>query len=177
MAGLTTPRPLAADDDRQSFDCGRDSLNLWFRRHAWHNQQLDVSRVSVMCDGQTGAIAGFVSLSATNIERAFLPKARQRNQPDPVPAILLGQLAVDRRYQRQGCARSLMFFALTTAVRVSQDLGCFCVLTHPLDDGVRTFYRGFGFETMPGDPDACMAVRLMDLTKNGFAPVGGAASP
>lgn len=176
MAGLSTPRPLAVDHDRQSFDCGRDSLNIWLRRHAWHNQQMDVSRVSVMCDAQTGAIAGYVSLSATNIERAFLPKARQRNQPDPVPAILLGQLAVDRLYQRRGCARSLIFFALTTAVRVSQDLGCFCVLTHPLDDGVWAFYSGFGFETMPGDPDACMTVRLMDLTKNGFAPAGGTAS-
>lgn len=168
MAGLSAPRPLGADDDRQSFDCGRDSLNIWFRRRAWHNQQMDVSRTSVICDAQTRAIAGFVSLSATNIKRAILPKARQRNQPDPVPAILLGQLAVDRRYQGQGCARSLMFFALTTAVEVSKNLGCFCVLTHPLDDGVRGFYKGFGFETMPGDPEACMTVRLMDLVKNGF---------
>lgn len=168
MAGLNAPRPLGADDDRQSFDCGRESLNTWFRRRAWHNQQMDVSRTSVMCDAQTGAIAGYVSLSATNIKRAILPKARQRNQPDPVPAILLGQLAVDRRYQGQGCARSLMFFALTTAVQVSNILGCFCVLTHPLDDGVRAFYEGFGFETMPGDPEACMAVRLMDLVNNGF---------
>jgi len=168
MAGLTAPRPLTSEDDRQSFDCGRDSLNGWFRRHAWRNQQLDVSRVSVMCDTQTGAIAGYVSLSATNIERAFLPKARQRNQPDPVPAILLGQLAVDRRYQGQGCARSLMFFALTTAMRVAKDIGCFCVLTHPLDDEVRAFYKRFGFETMPGDPDASMAVRLIDLEKSGF---------
>jgi predicted N-acetyltransferase YhbS len=168
MAGLTPPRPLTADDDRQSFDCGRDSLNIWFHRHAWNNQQMGASRISVMRVAQTGAIAGYVSLSATNIERAFLPKARQRNQPDPVPAILLGQLAVDRRYQGQGCARSLMFFALTTVVQISQDLGVFCVLTHPLDDSVRAFYSRFGFETMPGDPDASMAVRLKDLKNNGF---------
>jgi predicted N-acetyltransferase YhbS len=121
-----------------------------------------------MCDPQTGEIAGYVCLSATNIERAFLPKARQRNQPDPVPAILLGQLAVDRRYPGQGCARSLMFFALTTAMRVAKDIGCFCVLTHPLDDEIRAFYKRFGFETMPGDPEASMAVRLIDLEKSGF---------
>jgi uncharacterized protein len=50
MARLTPPRPLTANDDRQSFDCGRDSLNGWFRRNGWRNQQMDVSRVSVMCD-------------------------------------------------------------------------------------------------------------------------------
>jgi GNAT superfamily N-acetyltransferase len=168
MASLTPPRPLTADDDWQSFDCGRDSLNIWFRRHAWNNQKIDVSRISVMRDAQTGAVAGYVSLSATNIERAFLPKARQRNRPDPVPTILLGLLAVDRRYQGQGCARSLMFFALTTAVRISKDLGCFCVLTHPLDEGVQAFYANFGFENLPGDPDTSMAVRLIDLERNGF---------
>ena len=61
-----------------------------------------------------------------------------------------------------------MFFALTTAVQVSKSLGCACVLTHPLDDGVRAFYEAFGFENMPGDPDASMAVRIKDLVQNGF---------
>lgn len=168
MAGLTAPRPLTEDDDWLNFDCGRESLNIWFRRYGWQNQQMNVSRTSVMCDAQSGSIAGYVSLSATNIKRAFLPKASQRNQPEPVPAILLGQLAVDRRYQGRGCARSLMFFALTTAVRIADEIGCFCVLTHALDDGVRAFYEGFGFESLPGDPDACMAVRLKDLRKSGF---------
>jgi predicted N-acetyltransferase YhbS len=168
MARLTPPRPLTADDDRQSFDCGRDSLNGWFRRNGWRNQQMDVSRVSVMCDTHTGAIAGYVSLSATNIQRAFLPKAHQRNQPDPIPAVLLGQLAVDRNFQGMGCARSLMFFALTTAIQVSKTIGCFCVLTHPLDEDVRAFYSKFGFENLPGDPNASMAVRIIDLEKNGL---------
>lgn len=168
MAGLKPPRPLNADDDRQSFDCGRESLNGWFRRNAWRNQQGDVSRVSVICDAETGAIAGYVSLSAASIERARLPKSSQRNRPDPVPALLLGQLAVDLRYQRRGIARSLMFFALTTAVRVAREIGCFCVLTHPLDDGVRAFYTRFGFEDLPYDPGRGMAVRIIDLETSGF---------
>jgi predicted N-acetyltransferase YhbS len=168
MAGLTPPRPLAAEDDRQGFDCGRESLNQWFRRNAWRNQQTDVSRVSVICDGESGAIAGYVSLSAASIERAHLPKSSQRNRPDPVPALLLGQLAVDLRYQGRGVAASLMFFALTTAVRVAQEIGCACVLTHPLDDDVRAFYTKFGFENLPFDPDRSMAVRIIDLQANGF---------
>lgn len=168
MAGLTAPRPLAGDDDRETFDCGRESLNQWLRRHAWRNQQGGASRTSVICDGTTGAIIGYVSLSTAQIERAFLPKAAQRNQPDPLPAILLGQLAIDRRYHRLGYARSLMWFALSTAVRVSKDIGCFAVLTHPLDDGLRAFYRRFGFEELPGDPNRAMIVRMVDLERNGF---------
>jgi predicted N-acetyltransferase YhbS len=168
MAGLTPPRPLAADDDRHSFDCGRESLNAWFRRNAWRNHQADVSRVSVICDAANGGVAGYVSLSAASIERGHLPKAGQRNRPDPVPTLLLGQLAVDLRYQKRGVATSLLSFALTTAVRVAQDIGCFAVLTHPLDDGVRAFYARFGFEELPFDSLRSMAVRIADLQASGF---------
>lgn len=168
MAGLTPPRPLEASDDRQNFDCGRESLNQWFRRNAWRNQQSGASRVSVVCDPLSHAIIGYVSLSTAQIERAYLPKPDQRNQPDPLPAILIGQLAVDLNYQRRGYAQSLLFYALTTAVRVAQDIGCVCVLTHPLDDQVRSFYRRYGFENLPFDPSASMAVRIVDLQRNGF---------
>lgn len=168
MAGLTPPRPLTAEDDRESFDCGRESINQWFRRHAWRNQQSGVSRTNVVCDVQTGQIVGLVALCAAEIERAFLPKSAQRNQPDPLPAVLLGQLAVDRRYQGRGYARSLMWFALKTAVRFSTEIGCFGVLTHPLDDELRVFYRRFGFEELPFDPGRAMIVRIADLELNGF---------
>lgn len=168
MARLTAPRPLAADDRRDGFDCGRESLNQWFQRHAWRNQEAGVSRTSVVCDPANGQIIGYVSLSAAQIERGFLPKAAQRNRPDPIPALLLGQLAVDRRYQGRGYARSLVLFALSTAVRLSRDMGCFCVLTHPLDDGARAFYRSFGFENLPFDPSHAMAVRIADLARSGF---------
>lgn len=169
MKGLTTaPRPLAAEDDTATFDGGRAALNQWLRRHAWRNQELGVSRTSVVCDPATGDLIGFVSLSAAQIERAWLPKAQQRNRPDPVPAILLGQLAVDLRWQGRGVARSLVFYALTTAVRLSREVGCFCVLTHPLDDELRALYARFGFEELPFDPARSMAVRICDLLHNGF---------
>jgi predicted N-acetyltransferase YhbS len=167
MAGLTPPRPLAGEDDRDAFDCGRESLNQWFRRHAWRNQQGGMSRATVVCDSVTGVIVGYVALSAAQIERGHLPRSAQRNHPDPIPAILLGQLAVDLRYHGKRYARSLMLYALTTAVRLSNEIGCFGVVTHPIDDGVRDFYRRFGFEELPFDPERSMIVRMVDLVENG----------
>ena len=172
IAAFTPPRPLAAADDAAAFDCGRDALNHWFRRHAWRNQELEVTRTSVICDGETGGIVGCVCLSTAQGERAWLPKAQQRNRPDPLPAILLGQLAVDLRWQKKGIARSLMFYALTTAVRLSGQVGCFCVLTHPLDDDVRALHAAFGFEDLPFDPSRSMAVRIADLVRSGFEAAG-----
>jgi predicted N-acetyltransferase YhbS len=168
MAGLTPPRPLAGDDNRESFDCGRDSINPSFRRHAWRNQQSGVTRTNIVCDANTGAIVGCVALCAAQFQREFLPKSAQRNQPYPIPAVVLAQLAIDRRDQGRGYARSIMWFALTTSARFSKDVGFFGVLTHPLDNDLRAFYRGFGFEDLPFDRGRAMIVRVADLERNGF---------
>lgn len=168
MGELTRPRPLAAHDDRHGFDCGRESLNIWLRRHAWHNQVGDVSRTSVVCEAESGILAGFVALSLGEIARAHLPKSAQRNRPDPIPVMLLGQLAVDRRFHGQGIAAGLMGFALRTALRISTEIGCWGILTHPLDEEVRRFYGKFGFSDLPSDPRRGMVVRLSDLRASGF---------
>ena len=119
MAEVTAPRPLAESDDRDGFDCGRESMNQWFRRHAWANHAAGLSRANVICDG-TGRIVGYVTLSAGQIQRAVLPKAQQRNKPDPLPATLLGQLAVHKDHQGKGyaleaCLRCIEFARQTLA--------------------------------------------------------------
>jgi predicted N-acetyltransferase YhbS len=162
---VTPPRPLAAEDDRDGFDCGRESLNAWFRRHAWTNHVSGASRVSVMADASTRRIVGYVALSAAQIERAFLPKPQQRNQPDPLPATLLGQLAVGTAYQGQGYATDLVLFALKTALHAAAHIGSIGVITHPLDDGARAFYARRGFQNLPFDPRRAMIVRMADLKR------------
>ena len=168
MAEVTPPRPLAETDDRNGFDCGRESMNQWFRRHAWTNHAAGLSRASVICDAATGEIVGYVTLSAGQIERAALAKAQQRNKPDPVPATLLGQLAIHRVHQGKGYARSLLLFALRAALRASRDVGSFGVFTHPLDDAARAFYARWGFQDLPFDPRRAMIVRMVDLERSGL---------
>ncbi len=163
MVAVTPPRPLLEDDDRSGFDCGRDSLNGWFQRYAWANHVGGTSRVNVITEPATGRIAGYVSLSAAQIERAFLPKPQQRNRPDPVPVTLLGQLAIDVVFQGQGHAASLLIFALRTALQAAESIGSAGVLIHPLDDGVRRFYTRWGFADLPFDPRRAMFIRMVDL--------------
>lgn len=163
MARFAPPRPLGETDDRESFDCGRESINTWFRRHAWANQANRLSRVNVVSDADTGKIAGYVTLSACQIERSFLPKPLQRNRPEAIPAFLLGQLAVDRVYRGQRLAASMLHFALKTAWRGSGEIGSMGVLTHPIDDGVRGLHARWGFKPLPFDPKQAMFVHMVDL--------------
>lgn len=109
-----------------------------------------------------------MTLSAGQIERAALPKSRQRNKPDPVPATLLGQLAVHKEHHGRGYARSLLFFALRAALRASRDVGSFGVFAHPLDEQVRGFYTRWGFQDLPFDLLRAMIVRMVDLERSGL---------
>ena len=165
MDAVSPPRPLSEHDNRSLFDCGRESMNAWFHRHAWNNHSGGLSRVSVITTSD-GKIIGYVTLSAAQIERAFLPKPQQRNRPDPVPVTLLGQLAVDINYQGQGHAAVLLLHALKTALHAAKIIGSMGVITHPLDDGVRGFYKRWGFEDLPFDPRLAMMVRMADLEKS-----------
>jgi GNAT superfamily N-acetyltransferase len=168
VAEVTPPRPLSETDDRSLFDCARESLNHWFLCHAWSNHAAGISRTNVICDVATAEIIGYVTLSAAQIERAFLPKSQQRNKPDPVPATLLGQLAIDKNHQGKGHARSLLLFALRAALRASREIGSFGVITHPIDDSVRAFYARWGFQDLPFDPHRAMIVRMVDLERSGI---------
>lgn len=168
METVNNIRPLEVDDDRGSFDCGRPSLNGWFQRNAWRNQTTGVSRTYVLPGSNSPQqVKGYVSLSAGEIKREFLPKGQQRNMPDPVPIILLGQLAVDESCQGQGIAKILLAAAFTYAVHVSRTIGSFALLTHPLDENARVFYQHWGFETLGADPQRAMYIRIRDLEASG----------
>lgn len=166
MEGLNRPRPLAQDDDRDSFDCGQPTLDNWLRRNAWRNQRAGVSRTYVLSDSETSAIAGYVSLAVGEVQREFLPKARQRNMPDPVPIFLLGQLAVDRRWQGRGLADVLLAHAIRMTIHAAETVGSYALVTHPLNETIRGYYENRGFSGLPGDPKGAMFIRLSDLIQS-----------
>lgn len=151
------------EDDRTDFDCGKESLNKWFHKRAWKNQAANVSRTNVICDNDTGKIVGYVSLANTEIRRSLLTKKYQRNMPDPIPAVLLGQLAVDSEYQGQGVASHLLLFAYKTALNIATHTGCYGLVTHPIDDNARSYYERRGFENNPFDTEGSMIIRMSDL--------------
>ncbi len=119
----------------------------------------------MLCDMNSGRIVGYVALCAAQIERSFLAKSRQRNQPDPIPVTLLGQLAVDRDFQGQGHAASLLIFALESALRAADLIGSAGVVTHPIDDTVRGFYAKWSFAELPHDPKRALMARMSDIRR------------
>ena len=103
---LTAPAPLAPHHDCSTFDCGNAELSQWLRQHAQDSQAVRGSRCFVACDGNR--VAGFYALAAGSVERRNARGSIRRNMPDPVPAVLLGRLAVDRSWQGRGLGADLL---------------------------------------------------------------------
>jgi GNAT superfamily N-acetyltransferase len=164
---LQPPTPLISTHLVTDFDCGVESLNEWLDKRAWKNQVLGVSRTFVITNGKSekcglgvspsGApfqeiVVGYYCLSSAAIDRIELPKAKQRNMPDPIPAILIGRLAVDLRYQGKKIGLSLLQDAICRIITASQSVGVAYILVHALDDAAKRFYEMNGFEAIPEQP-------------------------
>ena len=76
--------------------------------------------------------------------------------PDPLPVLLLGRLAVDKRYHNQGIGQALLRDAMLRAVNVASNAGVFALLVHALSDPAKQFYISRGFVVSPLQPMTLM---------------------
>lgn len=137
LLDLAAPVPLTAEHDLSDFDCGEPVLNGWLRHRALKNESR-FSRTYVVCRGIR--VAAFVCVSAGAVARAAAPGKVRRNAPDLIPVAVIGRLAVDREYGRQGLGADLLADALRRIAIASQNIGVAAVLVHAKDDAARKFY-------------------------------------
>jgi len=147
---LTPPAPITADHELADFDSGEPSLNEWLKKRAFKNHASGASRCFVLCIGVD--VIGYYSLSAGAISHEAAPKTMRRNMPNPLPVLLLGRLAVDKRYHNQGIGQALLRDAMLRAVNVAGDAGVFALLVHALFDQAKQFYLSRGFVESPLQP-------------------------
>jgi GNAT superfamily N-acetyltransferase len=147
---LTSPTPITSGHELTDFDSGESSLDEWLKKRALKNHAGGASRCFVLCSGKT--VIGYYSLSAGAISHEMAPKAMRRNMPNPLPVLLLGRLAVDRRYHNQGLGSALLRDAMLRAVSISGDAGVFAILVHALSDPAKLFYLSRGFVESPLQP-------------------------
>lgn len=139
---LEAPRPLRLDDDLVGFDSGNPMLDGWLKERAYHNEGL-ASRIYVICDD--GIVVAFYALSAGSVEKGAVPGKVLRNVPEPVPVMVLGQLAVDRRWQGRGVGRGLIRDAMLRTLKAAEIAGMKAMLVRANDEGAAALYRHCGF--------------------------------
>jgi GNAT superfamily N-acetyltransferase len=108
-----------------------------------------VSRTVVVCSEEGNTVIAYACLSAGAIVLAEVPGALRRNMPDPLPVVVLGRLAVDRRHQGQGLGQALVADALRRSLAARRLIGARALLVHAIDEQAAAFYRSLGFRASP----------------------------
>ena len=139
--------PLSNKYDKNAFDCGEPALNRFLQQQASQLQKRSVSRTYLAID-EHEQIAGFYSLSTTQIHRDDSPdQFRQFSAYQPIPAALIGRLAINEAHQGQGVGRYLLAHALAIIKRLSEVIGLAVVVIDAKNQDVAEFYKKFGFFT------------------------------
>lgn len=152
MPRFSDPEPLDCRHAIEGFDCGENSLNVWFYRHARAAAGSGSARTFVTVDAQQKRVVGYHAITAASIERHQATGRAQRGMPQhPLGVMLLARLAVDRSVQGKGLGAWLLADALERVLAGAEILGIRALVVHGLDDNARTFYLEHGLESSPTD--------------------------
>lgn len=153
---LSAPEPLTAAHDLSHFACGKPALDNWLKQRALSNHRKGFTAVMVV--HEAGRVVGYYGLAPTAVVPAILPRSIRTGQPpDPVPCLLLGQLATDRGWAGQGIASGLLKHALERCVQAAELIGGRALLVNAVDAEAATYWQRRGF--MPSRDDGFLLFR------------------
>ena len=154
------PEPLAEHHDISQFRSGVPGLDAWLQGKARPNEAKGGARTYVACDGTR--VVGFCSLAASAVERRRVPSRAGGNMPEPVPVILLGQLAVDTDCQGRGLGSDLLVDAAKRALSAAEFIGARAIVVQALDERAKSFYGRFGFRPFSEREPLMLLLRISE---------------
>ena len=105
----------------------------------------------VIHDG--GRVVGYYGLAPTAVVPSTMPRSIKTGQPpNPIPCLLLGQLATDKDWTGQGIASGLLRHALIRCVAGARLIGGRAVVVNALDKDAANFWMRRGFSPSRDDP-------------------------
>jgi GNAT superfamily N-acetyltransferase len=156
-------RPALLDvrrHDRSRFESGEPALDEWLHRYAGQSRRAHTAATWVIASADDVVIA-YASIAMTAIDRSTAPSQLAKRAPDPVPALLLGRLAVDRRHAGQGIGTALVAHVLATAVELNTKAACRAVVVTALNRQARSWWERLGFERFDPDDEHCPELYLL----------------
>lgn len=153
---MTAPRfriePLGGAHDRTAFRCGEPALDAYFQKQASQDIRRRIANCFVAVDNATGAAAAYYTLSAASIPLVDLPPEETKRLPryPTLPAVRIGRLAVDERFQGRGLGAALLMDAAARTLRT--DAAAFTLLVDAKNDRAVEFYRRLGFRALSSQP-------------------------
>ena len=148
---LSGPDPLTDVHDLSSFSCGKPALDRWLVTRALGNHRRGFTVVIVVHD--EWRVVGYYGLAPSAIVPVSVPRSIRTGQPpDPIPCLLLGQLATDLRWAGRGVGTGLLKHALQRTVAGAGLVGGRALVVRAIDEDARRFWLRRGFLPSRDDP-------------------------
>jgi len=143
-------KELDSGHNRPLFSCGNASLDDYIKRQAKQDVKRRIARVYVATNTLSESdIVGYYTLSTLSIDLSALPPEQIKKLPKhPVPAALIGRLAVSENHQGQGIGAVLLVDAIKRTIAISESIGIYAVVVDAIDDKAAAFYQHFGFKQL-----------------------------
>ena len=134
---------------RESFDCGSDPLNQYFKTRISQDVKRQLAGAFIAVEHASGRIAGFYTLSAAHVALGDLNEDWLRKLPryPTVPAVLIGRLAIDTAFQGAGLGAALLADAVLRTLR--SDIAAHMLMVDAKDDTAAAFYQHHGMRRAP----------------------------
>ena len=145
-----TIEPLDTIHDRTAFCCDVESLDRYLKKQARQDIKRRISRVFVATISQEPKkILGYYTLSTLSIALDQLPEDLARRLPrHPIPAALIGRLAVSKTEQGNGIGKMLLADAIKRTISIADQIAIYAMVVDAIDDKAIGFYEYFGFSQL-----------------------------
>ena len=145
--------PLNATHDRVAFHCNVEALDRYINNQAGQDIKRRISRIFIAAlPNNPKEIMGYYSLSTLSIELSQLPEKLVRKLPKhPIPAALIGRLAVSKNAQGCGIGKMLLVDAIKRTLSVSDQIAIYAMVVDAINDNAKGFYQQFGFARLSDD--------------------------
>ncbi len=143
---------LTSQHNRKEFFSGDDALDRYFAERVRQDIRRRVTACYVALETETGCIAGYYTLSASNIPLADIPEEMTKRLPryPALPVARLGRLAVDKDFQSRRIGGGLLWDALMRSAR--SEIAVFALVVDAKNDQAESFYRHHGFVSFGSIP-------------------------
>jgi GNAT superfamily N-acetyltransferase len=161
--------PLNATHERARFHCNVAALDQYIHKQAGQDIKRRISRIFVAAmPDSPKEVMGYYSLSTLSIELSQLPEKLAGKLPKhPVPAALIGRLAVSENAQGCGIGKMLLVDAIKRTLSVSDQIAIYAMVVDAMNDDTKGFYEQFGF-TRLSDSSPRLFLPLKPFEDNPF---------
>ncbi len=145
--------PLSSTHSRPNFQCGVESLDNYLKKQAKQDVKRRISRVFIATTPESpSTVAGYYTLSTLSIELNQLPAEVARKLPrHPIPAALIGRLAVSEQAQEFGVGKMLLMDAIKRTLGISDEIAIYAMVVDAIDERAEHFYQQFGFSLLSSE--------------------------